>query len=171
MKISPLAVPDVEPLRSLSSEDLKRFIEAQGIAAVLLPLAEHTTTVTEAAAALRVAAGQIIKSLVFQAAEEFLLVVNNGLARVDPRKLAACLGMGRKQVRLASPAQAFAVTGYVVGSMPPFGHRVRLPTLVDAGVGGLDVVYGGGGGVQAMMRLTAAELLRVMRAQVRELSE
>jgi prolyl-tRNA editing enzyme YbaK/EbsC (Cys-tRNA(Pro) deacylase) len=157
--------------RARGAEDLQQFIEAHHIAAVILPLNRHTTTVAEAAAALGVEPGRIVKSLVFLAGEEPILVVTSGLARVERRKLAAALGMGRRQVKFASPEQALEVTGYVVGSMPPFGHRRRLRTLVDAAVGRLDVVYGGGGGVDAMMRVLPAELLRVTGAEVLDLSE
>ncbi len=161
----------VEPHRPLTRDDLQRFVEDRGVAARIIALDAHTTTVPEAASALGVAEEQIIKSLVFEAGEEPLLVINNGSARVDRRKLAAYLNIGRSRVKFASPEKALAVTGFVVGSMPPFGHRATLRTLVDAAVGRLETVYGGGGGLDAMMRLTSAELLRVTRGEVADLSE
>jgi prolyl-tRNA editing enzyme YbaK/EbsC (Cys-tRNA(Pro) deacylase) len=120
---------------------------------------------------LAVGTDEIIKSLVFLMDGEPLLVINNGLARVDRKKLADHLGVGRKRVKFASPAQALAISGYVVGSMPPFGHRQTLPTLVDAMVMHWETVYGGGGGIDAMMRVTTAELIRVTEAQVVSISE
>lgn len=155
----------------LGCEDLKRFIDERGVTARIITLDAHTTTVPEAAFALGVAEEQIIKSLVFQAGEEPILVINNGAARVDRRKLAAYLNLGRSRVKFASPQQALAVTGFVVGSMPPFGHRAVLRTLVDGAVVRLETVYGGGGGLEAMMRLTTAELLRVTGAEVADFSE
>jgi Cys-tRNA(Pro) deacylase len=154
-----------------TSRELQQFIEAHGIEATILPMPGHTPTVSDAARELNVAADQIIKSLVFISAESPLLVINNGLSRVDRRKLAAFLGVGRKKVKFASAEQARAITGYVVGSMPPFGHRQTLRTLVDPAVTTLDVVYGGGGAIDAMMRLTPNELLRVTGAEVEALSE
>ena len=152
-------------------DGLQRFIDANGITATILPLAEHTATVADAARVLGVGTERIIKSLVFQAADEPLLVINNGLARVDRRKLSAFLGIGRKRVKFASPELALAVTGYAVGSMPPFGHRARLRTLVDTAVAGLDTLFGGGGDIDAMMRLSADELLRVTGGELVDLSE
>jgi prolyl-tRNA editing enzyme YbaK/EbsC (Cys-tRNA(Pro) deacylase) len=55
--------------------------------------------------------------------------------------------------------------------MPPFGHRRRLATLVDSAVTTQDLVFGGGGDVDAMLRLTPAELLRVTAAQVAGVAE
>lgn len=155
----------------LNHTDLQAFIDTHHLAAVILPMAVHTATVDDAAAALGVDADLIIKSLVFMADSTPILVVNNGQARVDRKKLADCLGINRKRVKFATAGQALETTGYVVGSMPPFGHRKPLKTLVDTATTGLDTVYGGGGGIDAMMRLSPSELIRVSRAEVVDISE
>ena len=151
--------------------DLQTFINDQTIQATIMPLNEHTLTVGDAAKALGVDTHQIIKSLVFHIDGKPLLVINNGLARVDRKKLAVYLGVGRKKVKFASPDNAFALTGFVVGSMPPFGHKQKLRTLVDTAVTELDTIYGGGGDIDAMMRLTPQELLKVSQAEVVPFSE
>ena len=155
----------------LNRTDLQVFIDTHRLTAVILPMAVHTATVDDAAAALGVDADLIIKSLVFMADSTPIMVVNNGQARVDRKKLADCLGMSRKRVKFATVRQALETTGYVVGSMPPFGHRKPLRTLVDTATAGLETVYGGGGGIDAMMRLSPSELLRVTRAEVVDISE
>jgi Cys-tRNA(Pro) deacylase len=156
---------------ALTREDLQRFIHAGRITATILPLDAHTATVEEAARALDVDTTQIIKSLLFMVDGEPLLVINNGTARVDRKKLAGHLGVGRKRVKFASADQTLAITGYVVGSMPPFGHRQLLKTLVDPAVTEQETVYGGGGAVDAMLRLTTGELLRVTAADVIAIAE
>ncbi|MCP3952399.1 MAG: YbaK/EbsC family protein [Desulfobacterales bacterium] len=155
----------------MDSTDLQQFIDAEKITAEILTLDGHTPTVGDAARELSVAPEQIIKSLVFRIRDEPLLVINNGLARVDRRKLAQYLGVGRKWARFASPELALEITGFVVGSMPPFGHLTRLRTLVDSAVSGQEVIFGGGGDIDAMMRLTPAELTRVTGAEIVSLSE
>ncbi len=156
---------------SFTSTDLQKFIDAHHINATILPLDEHTPTVSDAARALKVTNDQIIKSLIFRTADEPLLVINNGLARVDRRKLAAFLEVGRKRVKFATPEQALEITGFVVGSMPPFGHRKKLRTLIDPTVTDQEVIFGGGGDIDAMMRMTATELLRVTEAELVTVSE
>lgn len=155
----------------LTSADLQRFIEAQEIEATILPLNEHTPTVPDAARALAVEPEQIIKSLVFLVKDEPLLVINNGLAKVDRRKVADRLGVGKKQVKFASAEQALEITGYVVGSMPPFGHRRKLRTFIDPAIIEFEVIFGGGGDINAMLRLTPGELLRVTEGEVMRVSE
>ncbi len=154
-----------------TSANLQRFIAAQKIEATILPMAEHTPTVPDAARALGVEPEQIIKSLVFLVYDEPLLVINNGLAKVDRRKIAERLEVGKKQVKFASAEQALDITGYVVGSMPPFGHRRRLRTLVDPAIIEFEIIFGGGGDIDAMLRLTPAELLRVTTGEVMAVSE
>jgi len=155
----------------LTRADLQHFLDTHRIAADILPMNAHTPTVSDAARELGVDTDQIVKSLVFRVGEQPLLVINNGTARVDRRKLAAYLGVGRKRVKFANAEQALDITGYVVGSMPPFGHRCRMRTLVDRAVTGQDLVFGGGGDIDAMMRLTPGELLRVTTAEVVDVSE
>ena len=153
------------------SADLQRFIDRQGITAEIIPLSEHTSTVEDAARALAVDSVQIIKSLVFRIDGEPLLVINSGPARVDRRKIAAYLGVGRKRVKFASAEEALQFTGFVVGSMPPFGHAQKLRTLVHEEVMHLDMVYGGGGDINAMMKMSPEELLRVTEAELADISE
>ncbi|MGD8252238.1 MAG: YbaK/EbsC family protein [Desulfobacterales bacterium] len=155
----------------LNRSDLERFIEVNGIDATILPMNGHTSTVSDAARELGVAVGQIIKSLVFLADGIPFLVINNGLARVDRKKLAARWQIGRKRIKFASADQARDITGFVVGSMPPFGHIHPLPTLIDPSVIRIDTLFGGGGDIDAMMQLTPAELLRVTKAELTAVSE
>ncbi|MCB0209062.1 MAG: YbaK/EbsC family protein [Anaerolineae bacterium] len=157
--------------QNLTSADLQRFINDQAIEATILIMAEHTPTVPDAARALQVEPEQIIKSLVFIVNDEPILIINNGTAKIDQRKIAARLEVGRKKVKFASPEQALEITGYIVGSMPPFGHRQTLRTFIDPAITELDSIYGGGGDIDAMMRLTPAELLRVTTGEVIAVSE
>jgi len=155
----------------LTSEDLQRFIETHHIEATILPMDGHTPTVNDAARELGVETDQIIKSLVFIADGRPLLVIGNGLSRVDRKKLATHLEVGRKKVKFAAAEKALEITGFIVGSMPPFGHHQRLRTLVDPAVMNWDAIYGGGGNIDAMMRLTPAELIRVTEAEIHAISE
>ncbi len=155
----------------MNSTDLQQFIDEQKITAEIIILDGHTPTVEDAARELCVAPEQIIKSLVFKVRDEPLLVINNGLARVDRRKLAKHLAVGRKWARFASPELAQEITGFVVGSMPPFGHHTGLRTLVDSAVSDQTEIFGGGGDLNAMMRLIPAELMRVTGAEMVSLSE
>ena len=151
---------------ALSEHDLAAYLRDAGVEAELVRPGVPTPTVPDAARALGVAPTAIIKSLVFTADGDPLLVIAAGEARVRMPALARALGTSRRGVKLASPDETLAMTGFVVGSMPPFGHRSTLPTLVDSvsvPVGG--VVYGGGGGTDVLLRVPVDTLLEVTQAR------
>ena len=158
-------------MEAMTHRDLQQFLDTHGVEATILTLDDHTETVVDAARVLGVETDQIIKSLVFTVGETPLLVINNGLARIDRRKLAAALGVGRRQVKFAELDRVLALTGYEVGSMPPFGHRKKLRTMIDPAVIKRAEIFGGGGSRNAMLRLTSAELLRMTAGEVLPVSE
>lgn len=153
-------------LHALTEEDLERFCEANRVAATLHRLSVPTSTVADAAAAVGTDTGRIVKSLVFLADGEPVLAVAAGEGRVTYPLLAEALGISRKRLRFATADEALAVTGYRVGAMPPFGHRIKLPTLIDARtVPDAGTVLAGGGGVSALLELDAGDLHEVTSAR------
>lgn len=147
---------------ALTEWDLEGFCARHGVPARLHHLDVPTPTVPDAAKAVGTEPAQIVKSLVFMAREEPLLVVAAGESRVSYPALATVLGVSRKQLRFATPDEALLITGFRVGAMPPFGHRVELPTWLDAlTVPETGSVFAGGGGVSALLELDAAVLHEV----------
>lgn len=155
----------------LNAEDLAQFVEAKGIAAELVFLEVDTPTVADAAGAIGTAPEQIIKSVLFLADKKPVMVISSGVARLDSKRLADHLGVSRRRVRIASAQQVLAVTGFQAGAVPPFGHRDQLPTVLEQAVLTQDVVYGGGGEIHALMRLTVAELQRIVGSESADLLE
>jgi prolyl-tRNA editing enzyme YbaK/EbsC (Cys-tRNA(Pro) deacylase) len=155
----------------LATADLARFIAQNGIAAALLTPLTGTPTVTAAAMALGVNERQIIKSLVFLVREDPLLVIASGTGLIDRRVLAERFGTGKKQVRLADAATVLRLTGYPVGGVPPFGHLIAVPVLLDKSIGKWDVVYGGGGDERTLLRISPAELASATKGEWIDLGE
>jgi membrane protein len=150
----------------LNERDLAGWIVENGVAAEVIWLPAKTPTVQAAAEAVNVSPEAILKSLVFLAAGQPHLVIANGLAKVDRGKLGARWGLGKKRIKMASAEEVLDLTGYPVGAVPPFGHRTSLPALMDPAVLKQPVVYAGGGGIQALVRLTSEELLRVVKPEI-----
>jgi len=155
----------------MDSTDLDGFIATNDIMAEIVYLQAETPTVAAAAEAMNVRPEQIIKSLLFLANGQPILVVANGLSRVHRKRLADVLEMSRRRVKIANGDQVLAITGYKVGAVPPFGHTNPLPTLLDAGVMTETVVYGGGGESNALMRLSTAELQRVVKGRIVKIAD
>lgn len=145
----------------MDSGDLRAYIDAGHIAAELIHLETHTLTVEAAALALGVPAAQVAKSILFLADGVPLLVIAAGAGRIDYRRLAGLLGLSRKKLRMATADEVLDLAGFVVGSMPPFGHKLPLRTLLDESLFAHEAVYAGGGDINAMLRVAPAELTRV----------
>ncbi len=171
--------PPSPPDSPLGPADLQRFLDEAGIQGRLLQEIGDTPTVPAAAAALGVAPERIIKTLLFLVAQPGrpdapprpVVVISCGESRVEKGPLARHFGVGKKRIKLASPEAVLAWLGYPVGGVPPFGHRVRLPVILDQAV--LDLtraedgrVYAGGGDDRTMLELTVGELVRVTEPTV-----
>jgi uncharacterized protein (TIGR02118 family) len=155
----------------LSPENLKAYLDDHDISAEIVYPGAPTPTVPAAAEALGVEVDQIVKSVVFLVDDKPFLVFGCGVRRVDPRKLAARLNVGRKRVKLADAAQVLDLTGYAVGTVPPLGLKIPMPAFMDPAVQEYDVIYAGGGGIDALLKITSAELLRASDAEIAPMLE
>lgn len=180
-RIMPYLVMNLQQRRErgnhMDMHDLSRYVEGHGIDAEILELDEPTPTVEAAAAAIGSKPAQIVKSVLFvvkQRSGEMrpLLVITNGTDRIDYVALARYAGTSRRAIRMASAEQVLELTGFPVGTVPPFGHKTLLPTVIDEGVLQQETIYGGGGALNALMRISVDELCRVLAtAPVRALTQ
>jgi prolyl-tRNA editing enzyme YbaK/EbsC (Cys-tRNA(Pro) deacylase) len=155
----------------MNSDDLKKFIADNDIKAEIVYLEQATLTVADAADVMGVQPEQIIKTVLFLADGEPVLVVASGLDRIAWKRLADYLGVSRRRLKTGNAEQVQAVTGYVVGSVPPFGHKEKLRTIVEQSVYEQAVVYGGGGEIDALMRLETAVLRQIVGDETGDFSE
>ncbi|HXG40053.1 MAG TPA: YbaK/EbsC family protein, partial [Candidatus Limnocylindrales bacterium] len=130
---------------------------------------QSTHTAEEAAAALGVELGQIVKSLVFVApgedgALEPIVCLVSGPDRVDLARLAAVTGEPR--VRRASAREARELTGFSIGGIPPFGHGRPIRTVMDPGLGRFPVVWAAAGRDNAVFPVAPATLRALANAIV-----
>ncbi len=152
-------------------DDLQAYLTAHQIPAEIIHVEAETPTVPAAAEALGVPADQIVKTVVFLVDSQPYIVYANGIRRIDPRKLAARFGVNRKKVRLADGETVIDLTGYAPGTVPPFGHRRALPALIDPAVCRQEIVYAGGGGIAAMLRIRSDDLHRLTGAELLDVLE
>ena len=117
--------------------------------AVTLPDSAHTAQ--EAAAAIGVEVGAIVKSLVFLRGDVPVLVLCSGANQVD----ADALGLERASAKVVREA-----TGQPIGGVAPYGHPVPLETLVDEDLMTYDEVWSGAGHPSKVFPLAPVELLR-----------
>ena len=153
-------------MERLDSDHLAQFIQTHNIQAELLHFDVQTPTVAVAAEVAEVAAEQIVKSVLFMADEEPVLVLACGTSRIAWKRLADYLGISRKKLKMANATEVLDITGYVVGSVSPIGQRRKLRTIVEATIPTLPMVLAGGGELNALLKLETAVLLSAVQGEV-----
>ncbi len=141
----------------------------QGIPGEILILDTPTPTVEAAAQALSVQPRQIVKSVLFTVHDKGLLTISCGDQLIERRVIASLYGVSRKKVKLARPEVVLDLTGFAVGTVPPFGHRNQLRTLLDLRVLELDEIFAGGGTHHALVRLNPQDIVENIQAEIIDL--
>jgi len=122
----------------------------------------------QAAEALGVAPGEVLKTLMVRVDGKPACVVLASDREVSMKRLAAALG--GKSAEMMKPADAERLTGYRVGGVSPFGQKRPVTTVLDAAAAGLPEAYVNGGQRGLQVRLAPAEIVRVLGAVVAEVS-
>ena len=128
---------------------------------------EGTKTAADAAAAIGVSVGQIVKSLVFAVDGEIVMAYVSGSNQLDEKKLAAAAG-GAKCSRVDADAVR-AATGYPIGGVPPFGHSTQLRVFVDPDLLQYDEVWAAAGTWNDNFGAAPADIVRVAGGVVTDL--
>jgi prolyl-tRNA editing enzyme YbaK/EbsC (Cys-tRNA(Pro) deacylase) len=133
-------VPDPRDTADLDPA-VRRVVEAaarKGLDLRVVVLEATTHTAEDAARALGVELGQIVKSLVFlaprdEAGHEPVLCLVSGTNRVDVARLAAVVG--EPAIRRATAREARDLTGFSIGGIPPVGHANAVRVVMDPDLG------------------------------------
>jgi Cys-tRNA(Pro) deacylase len=128
---------------------------------------DGTKTAADAAAAIGVDVGQIVKSLIFAVDGEVQLAYVSGRNQLDERKLAAAAG-GTTCTRVDADTVRTA-TGFPIGGVPPFGHATALPVFVDPDLLQYDVVWAAAGTWNDVFAIAPDDLVRASNGTVTEL--
>ena len=128
---------------------------------------EGTKTAQDAATAIGVTVGQIVKSLVFVVDDEIVMALVSGSNQLDEKKLAAAAG-GAKCSRVDADAVR-AATGFPIGGVPPFGHSTQLRVFVDPDLLQYDEVWAAAGTWNDNFGAAPADIVRVAGGVVTDL--
>ena len=128
---------------------------------------DGTKTAADAAAAIGVTVGQIVKSLVFGVDGEIVMALVSGSNQLDEKKLALAAG-GAKCARVDADAVREA-TGFPIGGVPPFGHSTQLRVFVDPDLLQYDEVWAAAGTWNDNFGAAPADIVRVAGGVVTDL--
>ena len=140
----------------------RKAAQELGIKGEVIQTKETARTADEAAATLGVQVGQIVKSLVFEADGETVLVLTSGENKVDTNKVA--LAFKVSNVGKADADKTREVTGYAIGGVPPLGHVTKMKILIDETFKKFDEIWAAAGHPHFVFPTTYEELVRLSGA-------
>ena len=140
-------------------------LAAHGHVGLVRELPASTRTAADAALALECTVAQIAKSLVFKRrhSQSAVLVVASGVNQVDTARLAVLCG---EPIAKADADFVRTHTGFAIGGIPPFAHRVAVETYLDEDLFSLDLLWAAAGTPNAVFPLTPAMLRELTGAAV-----
>jgi prolyl-tRNA editing enzyme YbaK/EbsC (Cys-tRNA(Pro) deacylase) len=156
---------------------IQRVLDAaarKGVSLDVTIFDQSVHTAEEAATAVGVELGQIVKSLVFVAPAEHggldpILCLVSGPNRVDLARLAAV--SGERDIRRATAREANELTGFVIGGIPPIGHARPIRVIMDPDLGRFPTVWAAAGTATSVFPVPPATLRTLANAMVAPITE
>lgn len=122
----------------------------------------------QAAKALGELPSRVLKTLLAYVDRKPVCVILPSDREVALKKLAAAVA--GKSAQMMPAADAERISGYKVGGISPFGQKRRLPTILEPGALGNDLVFVNAGQRGLQVRLDPQLLVRLLDAQVAPIS-
>jgi len=146
---------------------VRQAAESAGLKIEVRQFPEGTKTAQDAADAIGVPVGAIVKSLVFGVDDEIVMALVSGSNQLDEKKLATAAG-GAKCKKVDADAVR-AATGFPIGGVPPFGHSTQLRVFVDPDLLQYDEVWAAAGTWNDVFGAAPADIVRVAGGAVTDL--
>ncbi len=148
---------------------MQSALKTAGLEINTVTLKKSARTAQLAADALGVALGSIVKSLLFLADGEPVLVLVAGDRRADPAKLKKLLGTRR--VMIAGAERVKQETGFSIGGVPPIGHQRPLPTWIDDSLARFETVHAAAGHPRTVFPIAFEALVRITGGHVADVTD
>lgn len=154
-----------------SIRPVRAFLDENAPEVEIVWLDDSARTAEEAAAALDqperpVEVAHIVKSLVFVADDQPVLILAAGNNRVNTKTLAEELG----ELSRPDAARVKNETGFSIGGVPPFAHRRQLTTIIDEDLLTYDTVWAAAGHPHAVFPIAPSKLVTLTNGTVRSVS-
>lgn len=145
----------------MALEKAKKYLEEKGFLDRVIEPEVSTATVELAAAAVGVEPGRICKSLSFLIEDRPVIILAEGMARVNNKKYKAQFG---KKARMIPREKVEEYIGHEAGGVCPFGLNSEVTVYMDESLRRWDVVYPAAGNDHSAVRLTLDELMMLSGA-------
>ena len=139
----------------MAFEKAKAHLEKYGLADRIIVTEHSSATVTAAAETIGCEPAMIAKTLSFIQDGRTVLILADGLARIDNHKYKERFGC---KARMIPPELVEPMIGHDIGGVCPFGVNDSVTVYLDESLKRHDIVYPAAGSDHSGVRLTIAEL-------------
>ena len=144
-------------------DKVRTVLDAHGLAAIEFAPGSTATSVL-AAQQLRVAVGQIAKSILFAGKDgRYFMALLPGHRKLSSSKLKAASGV---KSRMATGEEALAATGFGPGAVCPFGIDAGIRVFIDTALAAYATIYPAAGTDSSGVPMTFDQLVAVTRGTV-----
>lgn len=141
----------------MAFDKAKAYLEGYGLADRIIVTEHSSATVSAAAEAIGCEPEMIAKTLSFLQGEKPVLILADGLARIDNHKYKERFGCKAKMI---PPEMVEALIGHDIGGVCPFGINDGVAVYLDESLKRHEIVYPAVGSDHSGVRLTIEELER-----------
>lgn len=145
----------------MSLEKAKAYLEERGFLENVIELEDSTATVEMAAEALGVAPGMIAKTMSFLQGDKAVLILTEGIAKVDNRKYKDTF---HRKAKMIPFDEVETIVGHAPGGVCPFGVEAGVEVYLDESLKRFDIVYPAAGNDHSAVKLRIEELERASNA-------
>jgi prolyl-tRNA editing enzyme YbaK/EbsC (Cys-tRNA(Pro) deacylase) len=150
-------------------ERVKAALQGAGLDIDIVHLDASARTAELAAKALSTRLGSIVKSLVFLADGDPVLVLVAGDRRASPDKLKRLLKARR--VMIADADRVREATGFSIGGVPPLGFLQPLPVWIDMSLSRFETVHAAAGHPRAVFPIAYEALVHITSGKAADVTE
>ena len=149
---------------SPSAQKIQNLLNELGYSYTVVEHAESTRTAQEAADRAGCDLGQIVKSLIFMGKSgKPILVLTSGANRVDEKRISGYAG---ESIGKADADFVRAVTGFVIGGVPPVGHVQKMETYLDEDFLQYETIWAAAGTPNAIFELKTSDLQKMTKGKI-----
>lgn len=147
---------------SKSAEKVQSALNKFGLELNVVELKESTRTSQEAADTIGCKVSQIAKSLIFKckSSQKPLLIIASGTNRVNEKVIKQYIG---ETLEKADADFVLDHTGFVIGGIPPIGHKNPIQTLIDEDLMQYEEIWAAAGTPHAVFKLTPKILAEITK--------
>ena len=147
----------------------KKELKNKKVVFELIPLNQVVHSVNDVQTACKCEVSEIIKTLVFTIGNNPVIIILPGNKRANIAKIENILG--EKGLRMAKPDEVKKFTGYIVGSVSPFGIEPKIKQIADNSILNLSSLLFGSGENDVIIKISRTEFSKAFEGIFAQISD